>query len=505
MRGALIGLLWRLHRHAIDARRQHRTRAYLAWSLANAVATALLILTVISFVIIAVRFDLWWVGAFLVGLTTLPIGGAWLIRHVLVPTGAYRVAYYVGRLSSPGIDPPAYGLCAAAWALGSAPSGQGELWITNRRDLRLPLGDAEVVTTALLAAARGDVDTARSLMRSVLMLVEDHPAVRDLAGEWLAVDAAERGAWADLAAEATAARWPATPLTYLLEGIAARRVGGPPEAGDLELWARWVLAPHRRVTLPLVHAALRAGTPGEEAAPPRPPAEAGVAPEAPLPAAIAAHLALDHGLAHAREPGPGRPSADAFAAAVTAWDAALADPPTRAWLARRALELDAPPGAVDRVIRDVAASITDELTRIAEVARLGAPSAHGLVGGALAHRLRHGRLDALEQAFTRWAHRRHDGTIHVAIDEWREFVALHDAYAAAAAAGGTDLRRLAFPHAYATGNEMAVWLWNTRKEHAISHAISVWLRDEAIAVGDAEAIEIGNRNCGLHVPTRTTA
>ncbi len=499
MRGALIGLLWRLHRHAIDARRQHRTSAYLAWSLISAVAAALLILTVISFVIIAVQFDLWWIGAFLVGLTTLPIGGSWLVRHVLVPTSAYRLAYYVGRLSSPGIDPPAYGLCAAAWALGSAPSGQGELWITNRRDLRLPLGDAEVVTTALLAAARGDLDTARSLMRSVLMLVEHHPAVRDLAGEWLAVDAAERGAWAELAAAATAARWPATPLTYLLEGIAARHVGGAPDAADLEMWSRWLLAPHRRVTLPLVRAALRTAPPGEDAAPPRPATAAGIAPDAPLPAAIAAHLALDHAGDHP----PGLPSAAAFAAAVTAWDAALAEPPTRAWLDRRALELDAPAGAVDRVIRDVAAGITDELTRIAEVARLGAPSAHGLVGGALAHRLRHGRLDALEQAFTRWTQRRRDGTIHVAIDEWREFVALHDAYAAAAAAGGTDLRRLAFPHAYATGNEMAVWLWNTRKEHAISHAISVWLRDEALAVGDAEAIEVGNRNCGLHVPTRT--
>jgi hypothetical protein len=49
---------------------------------------------------------------------------------------------------------------------------------------------------------------------------------------------------------------------------------------------------------------------------------------------------------------------------------------------------------------------------------------------------------------------------------------------------------------------MAAWLWNTRNEYALSHAISTWLLAEALAVGDAEAIELGHRNCGLHVPHR---
>ncbi|HUS31950.1 MAG TPA: hypothetical protein VMZ53_25790, partial [Kofleriaceae bacterium] len=66
-----------------------------------------------------------------------------------------------------------------------------------------------------------------------------------------------------------------------------------------------------------------------------------------------------------------------------------------------------------------------------------------------------------------------------------------------------ELRRLAFPHAYSKGSTMAVWLWNSRNEYAISHAISCWLRDEATTVGDAEAIELTTRNCKLSVPTRT--
>jgi hypothetical protein len=89
------------------------------------------------------------------------------------------------------------------------------------------------------------------------------------------------------------------------------------------------------------------------------------------------------------------------------------------------------------------------------------------------------------------------------IDEWREWVALRSAYEAAVNAAGLELRRLAFPHAYAKGSSMAVWLWNARSEYALSHAISRWLLSEALAVGDTEAIELCSRNCRLTVPTRT--
>jgi hypothetical protein len=317
--------------------------------------------------------------------------------------------------------------------------------------------------------------------------------VRELAGEWLACDAAERAAWDELNDDAAGARWPATPLTYLLEGIAARHTGAASAPARTELWARWALAPHRRATRPLVVAALaaRSGAPatgdtGDPAAP--------VAAEpTPLPGAVAAHLAFE-----------ARPAtAASLAFTVRAWDTALADPATRGWLARRALELDAPAGAVERAIHDVAGAVTDDLARLAEAAQLGAPpDAIGPVASGLVRRLRHGRLDALEAGFSRWADRRHDNAPHPAVDEWRELVALWTAYNAAVTAGGIELRRLAFPHAFSKGSNMAAWLWNQREEYALSHAISRWLLDEALVVGDAEAIELGHRNCALAVPTR---
>jgi hypothetical protein len=332
------------------------------------------------------------------------------------------------------------------------------------------------------------------MLRSVAMLVEDHPAVRELAGEWLAVDAAERGAWRELHQFADTHRWPATPLGFLLEGLAAHRLGIEGAPGKLELAARWILAPHRRATKPLL----------DETAPPAVPTPQGdsdapmtelISAPSPLPRAVATHLMFGNG-----DPTPAR-----LAATVRAWDSALADGNTHSWLARRALELDAPLGAVDRALREVATTVTEELARAAEGARLGAPQSHGPVGDALARKLRHGRLDALETGFTRWAQRRTDNAARAAIDEWREFIALQAAYADAVTAGGLELRRLAFPHAFSTGSNMAAWLWNSRHEYALSHAISKWLLSEALIVGDTEAIELGHRNCRLDVITRLGA
>jgi hypothetical protein len=484
-------LSW-LRQAAINARRRDRTGRYLTWSVLAGVANATMLVLATAFVVLLWSLSLWWLALAMIGVLVVPVVAGTLVRFVFVPAGAYRLAYYAALSSRPGTDPIAYALCAAAWA---SAGGAAIAWVEARRDARHPLGDAEIAVTALLAATRGDARAARELLRSIAMVVEDHPAVRELAGEWLACDAAERAAWDELSNDAARARWPATPLTYLLEGIAARHTGAGSAPGATELWARWALAPRHRATRPLVVAALalRSGAPATRE--PAEPTPAGfiAAEPTPLPGAVAAHLAFE-----------ARPAtAASLAFTVRAWDTALADATTRSWLARRALELDAPLGAVERALHDVAGAVTDDLARLAEAAQLGAPpDAIGAVGSGLVRRLRHGRLDALEAGFSRWADRRHDHTPHPPIDEWREFIALWTAYTAAVTAGGIELRRLAFPHAFSKGSNMAAWLWNQREEYALSHAISKWLLAEALVVGDTEAIELGHRNCALSVPTR---
>lgn len=488
-------IVYRLRQAAINARRRDRNARYLVWSVSAGLASATMLVLAVASVILLWQARLWMVALPMIALAIVPVIADSLVRLVLVPAGLHRLAYHAALVSRPGADPAAYALCAAAWA---ASGGAAVAWVEARRDGRRPLGDAEVVATALLAAGRGDAAAARELLRSVAMLVENHPAVRELAGEWLACDAAERGAWDELSDDAARALWPATPLTYLLEGIAAHRTGATGAPSSLELWTRWVLAPRHRTTHRLVLETL--ALPAGALAGARPPEADGPGPggspgddQSALPRAVATHLALDARL----------PTAADLARAVHAWDTALDDAGTRDWLARRALELDAPAGAVDRALRDIASAVTDELGARAETAQLGAPArADGPVGRGLTRRLRHGRLDALEAAFARWAERRHDNALHPAIDEWREFVALWASYRAAVSAGGLELRRLAFPHAFAKGNHMAAWLWNTREEYALSHAISVWLLAEARIVGDSEAIELGHRNCSLAVPTR---
>ena len=103
---------------------------------------------------------------------------------------------------------------------------------------------------------------------------------------------------------------------------------------------------------------------------------------------------------------------------------------------------------------------------------------HGPVGDALARRLRHGRLDALEAGFTRWAQRRHDGAVRAPIDEWREWCALRSRVrAAAAAAGGLELRRLAFPHAYSTGSSHGgVAVEHAQRVRAVARDLAVAAR-----------------------------
>lgn len=474
-------LLLRLHRLALDARRRDRTWRFYLYSL----AAALLAVGLAAFAALA-AYAMWHIGwwplaiAVIVMFVAPPLQPA-ISRRILVPMGWYRLAFWAGHFVSMD-DSDAYGLVCATWAHARKPSIDGEAWITARRDKRIPLGDSEIVVTALLAAARGDADTCRQLLRSTAYMVEEHPLVRELAGEWLAVDAAERGAWAELHGDAIAATWPASALTYFLESIAARRVDAKTSPGDFELFARWVLAPYRRATRKLLVAV-------HEPTPARSTVESeSELPEGALPRAIHHHVTF---------------AGSSLDELVRAWDAALIDRDVQTWLARRALELDAPEGAVDRAIRDVAQVVTDEIARIADAEGLGAPTASGPVGEALVRRLRHGRLDVLESGFNRWEQRRHTGSVRSPIDEWREWVALRAQYEAAVTAGGIELRRLAFPHAYSKGTSMAVWLWNSRNEYALSHAISAWLRDEAMAVGDTEAIELCSRNSRLNVPTRT--
>lgn len=508
-------LFQRLHQLAIDARRRASTGRYLGWASAAGLAMGLSLAFLVMAVLSLWTLGLWVLALVLLAVCVVPALAPSLLRHLLVPLGWWRVARLTGIVSvSAGTDPKAFGLVAAAWALLATRrpvSGQAELALLQEREQRGALGDAEVVATAFLLA-RTDARAARELLASVPELVEHHPAVRELAGEYLAVEAIERGAYAELLPEEPP-RWPASPLRFFLEGVAARRLGHPSAPSAWGLWARWALAPHRRHTWALWRAPAepRSAPPSE---PPQPPdaqpdaatdAATDAAPAtAPLAEAVRLHLAA--------LPSPA-PEAAAEATAeqvaqlaelLAAWDSALSEAPLRAWLDRRALELAAPLGVVERTLEQLVGQVVDDLRAHVERHHLPVPPLpSSRFGQALAAQLRHGRISAVELAFDHWSERVASGQKLPAVEEWREFLAVRRSYRELVSSGGDDVRRLLFPRAFDAANRAAVSLWNQRDEYVLAHAILRWQLDEALVVGDSAAIELAGKNCRLKVQTRT--
>lgn len=528
--GLLYVLFQRAHHAAIDARRRASTAGYLGWSMLASLTLCVALLALGLVVAEIWRVGLWVIALALLAFCVVPALGPWLLRHLVVPRGWVKLAYHCGRFSVvAGTDAAAYGLAASAWAVAGARrpvSGDAIAWLQAKREERGILGDAEVVASALMLA-RSDVEGARQLLGSVRELVELHPAVRELAGEWLAVDAAERGAWADLLPEAATGTgsWPATPLRFFLEGVAARQLGHASAPTKMGLWARWLLAPCRRQTWELMQRPPQAeaeaakgddatksstssggATDSSTSSSTDSSTDAGASGEAASPAsatrsleqAIALHVSTTL-RSSSREL-----DADGLHQLASRWDAAFGAPETLAWLERRALELGAPPGAAARAAGEIMETVASELRATIDRQKLPVPpSLRSRFGQLLGSKLRHGRLDELELQFTRWSDRVADGAKLRGVDEWREFLAVRQSYRDVVASGGEDLRRLAFPHVFHAANRAAVALWNRRDEHAMAHAILAWQLEEARAVGDSAAIELSAKNAALKFTTRT--
>ncbi|HEX5059909.1 MAG TPA: hypothetical protein VFV99_11145, partial [Kofleriaceae bacterium] len=240
-------LLVRLHRLALDARRRQRGLPYYGYSFAAALLASLLISAGLFAAWAMFYVGMWYLGIAVIVIFVTPPLQPILSRRVLVPLGLVRTSFWVAHFVSVD-DSDAYGLCCATWAHSMKPKPADEAWLIAKRDKRVPLGDAEIIMTALLAAARGDAETTRQLMRSTAEMVENHPLVRELAGEWLAVDAADRGAWREIYDDSITARWPASALTFFLEGCAARKLEAAGAPSAFEVRVRWLLAPYRRTT-----------------------------------------------------------------------------------------------------------------------------------------------------------------------------------------------------------------------------------------------------------------
>lgn len=540
MRDLLLLLRWTLvvmRRRAWIARRDHRDATFLLYTALAALGDAFAISISVGLVLTVIAIGAWDAALAIALVAAILILPRPLAHGVAVPRGWWRVAYWlvqIDELGRAGSDLPARLAAARAAArVGSPPAASA--WLADGRRARLDA--TEVAVQAILAHGRGERDDARGLFLTIAAFAEPAPEAREVAAEWLAVDDAARGGWATLVARgAERARpsrgahrrpaairadadagageplWPATSLTYLLEGVGTRLLGLADAPSTANLWLRWLEAPARRQTRPLVARAIAArpaapaSATSTAASTSAASASASPTTDRPgdAPAARAATAALTAALgAHARALQAG--TVEDVAAAAIAWDATIATSSLAVAVARRAIELGAPVDAGDRALAALDDQVVGELAALIERRALPLPALHARAPGspllaAVARRARRDMLARLELTCDRIGDRTHAERSIDPIDELRTFVAVRRAYDDAAAQGGVELERLAFPHVHGELSSWTVWLWNERAQHLLSHLITTWLFERALAVGDAEAIELHGANGAIPVP-----
>lgn len=194
------------------------------------------------------------------------------IGSVLVPLGATRAAGWLERtLSTPDTyhERDGAGLLAAARAAARRPSARRLAHARGLVDRAWELGSRGAAAHALLLAAEGRLDDARALFELVTDTHFLEPQTMRFARDWLAADAAARGDWG---AVERAGGPGAGRLARLLAALASFEAPG--SLGDRwRLRLRWLLAPHRRRTWPLLARALGPGirrAPSEAFAPASP-------------------------------------------------------------------------------------------------------------------------------------------------------------------------------------------------------------------------------------------
>ena len=432
----------------------------------------------------------------------------WLIRRVVAARGLVRASATLARLCRAGFEQDRRGGAAMAGALALLARARHDerlaTWLEGQLGGSGAIGAAGVVAAGLIAASRGQRDAARDLMSSAAGFeAESAPrASRVIANEWLVADAAARGDWPTVM-RLGVRRDVASAQTRFLAFAAARirrePLIGEASATDLGLRWLWWRAPGRQRTRALLMQALsvtrvlHAHRPTPKPAPPVPPLDPAEFAGDPL-----AHAQALHALwVTASEPERSLTPTH-LAGLCTAWDVAFAGPATQS-LGARSVALGAVTTA-DAALAQIRRTVGEELAALARrasvpinpIIALGESS----IGAEAAMLLRAELLAEVEQKNqalrTRFQHKR----ALPAVEEMREWNALRRAYEQAALLGGLEVRCLMFPDIHLHVCNYAVWLWNERKEYAMSTPLFRWLLAEAEAVGDEEAIALQRKNVG---------
>lgn len=438
-----------------------------------------LVLPALLFCIGGVMYGAWWCAPLV--LLGLALFFPWTTaRWVFIPLGWTRMAYRFGSLAafSWGADPKGGRVLAGAWALlrSKKPSAEDREWLELLlEDTCVPMRGAALVASGLLAASRGDLETARTVCRSVSHLDKrvTPRLARRAALEWSLADAAAHGLWRDVLeiAQRGSGSWSLAAFFR----AAARRLLREPRAGRFALVAWWVLARRWWATWPLLKRAWQQ-TPapslllamGELA---------GSSAE-PLPRALELHAAL------ARVP-PGQ-EAMVLSLAMEAWDQALSSFTVQDLVAQHAKGLA--PGAGARALETLGEQVTEELAAwvLAREVPLYRLEPGGQLSETVEYRARNEILERIEAAAEDVARRVAERRPLEPGEEWRGFLSLQRQCTLAAAIGGGEARRLAFEAVNVPLCNLGAWLFNERQEKAVANGMFRWLLAESLEVGSDE-------------------
>jgi hypothetical protein len=424
-----------------------------------------------------------WVG---VPATALLVAGTFpmlTLTRLIVPLRLPRLAFLFASVSPPVVhahDPRGAAIFFAALAASRqrAAAPRTIAWLEERLAAMRTTRGAAVAAAGLVAVASNKTDAARHLFASVdaLRPLTTPRDVRRVARCWLVADAAAQGDWRRVAAlgrrRGSYMRWPS-----LTGAIAQRLLRDPRAPSDAGMWLQWIVAPHRRATLPLLRSALRGAPP--QALQVRPAAVDATG--EPLAHALRAHAACVQ-----------TPSGARVVAAGRAWDAARTAPSAAAVVARRALALGARTSS-ELIVARVLETVETELAAHLETVTASDIQASATLTGA-ARRARQRDLEDIEAAAKALRDRAAAKTPLHSVSEWLEWAALRDGCGRLTRAGGADGRRTAFAAVYHSACNYAVWLFNVRGERLLANSVFRWLLAQAEFAGDAEAVKLLTKN-----------
>jgi len=416
-------------------------------------------------------------------------------RYVFIPCGWPRATYWLARTArwywaTDSRDEALYFASLAAVRSGSAKRWP---WLATKVAAETELGGCGLLAHAIVLDAGGRTEEARRTCIALASLDQTsyHRTVRDLALEWLVAEAMTRGdfdAATEWAFHPPSARGKRAVLGQLAMHLTARDASDPFYDAASSWWTRlqrraWAL--RWPALLPLLRWTLR--TPAG--------ASPTAAPRVVEPAADPRDRALD--LQLRADACPAELRADGIFALALAWSAALDEPALSLW-EERARALGVPPGVGER-LRDAALEMLVETLRNATCelgALLDRPDAPGILHDA-AFRVRSADLEVLEDSVAALEGRVSADRRLAAVDEWQEWQAIVRLYERCWTRSGLQARTTAFTVVHRPVCAQAVWLWNQRDERTVPHLMFRWLLDEAIAVGDAEAITLQRSNAKL--------